>query len=74
MFNVFACSAKQAKKLVRNPSLLVFAAMAKPLQDPMALEAEDLQAAYKFASQHFNDCDELVNNRIHWACGSAPAV
>ena len=40
----------------------------------MLLDAQDLEAAYEFAAKRFNDCDELVNNRVRWGNGSVPAV
>ena len=40
----------------------------------MILEAPELKTAYEFAAKHFHDCDELLNNRVHWGDGSVPVV
>ena len=31
-------------------------------------------SAHVFATEHFRNCDELVNNRVHWCKGSLPAA
>ena len=68
------CSAKQVKKLVCNPEMEVFAALATDKQLELELEGTELPSAHAFAAEHFRNCDELVNNRVRWCKGSLPAA
>ena len=55
--NVFQCSVKQAKKLVKYPKVQVFAAIAQSKCKQLALDADELAAAHKSATENFKDCD-----------------
>ena len=63
--NVFQCSVKQAKKLVKDPKVQVFAAIVQSKSQQLALDADELAAAHEFATANFKDCDEFANNVIH---------
>ena len=68
------CSAKQVKKLVCNPEMEVFAVLATDKYLELELEGTELLSLHAFAAAHFCNCDELVNNRVHWCKGLLPAA
>ena len=63
--NVFQCSVKQAKKLVKDPKVWIFAEMVQSKYQLLALDADELAAAHEFAIANFKNCDEFANNVIH---------
>ena len=59
---MYACSTKQVKQLLKNPSVCVFAVLASVKAAKLQMNTKELNSAYHFASKHFKDCDEFVNN------------
>ena len=62
--NVFQYSVKQAKNLLKEPEVQVFAAIVQPKYQQLALDADELAAAHEFATANFKECDEFANNVI----------
>ena len=62
------------KWLLKDPSVCVFAVLALAKAAELQMNAEELNSAYHFASKHFKDCDELVNNVFHLDLVEAPIV
>ena len=60
--NVYACSTKQVKRLLKDPSVCIFAVLASAKAAKLQMNAKELNLAYHFASKHFKDCDEFINN------------
>ena len=59
---MYACSAKQVKWLLKDPSVCIFAVLASAKAVELQMNAGKLNSAYHFASKHFKDCDEFINN------------
>ena len=72
--NVFQCSVKQAKKLVKDPKVQVFAAIGQLKSQQLALDADGLAAAHEFATANFKECDEFANNVIYLDKEKLPAA
>ena len=60
--NVYACSTKQVKQLLKDPLVCVFAVPKLAKAAKLQMNAEELNLAYYFAFKHFKDCDEFMNN------------
>ena len=71
---MYACSAKQVKWLLKNPSVCVFAALALAKAAKLQMNAKELNLAYNFALKYFKDCDEFVNNVFCLDLAEAPVV
>ena len=71
---MYACSAKQVKRLLKDPLVCVFAVLALAKAAKLQMNAEELNSAYHFASKHFKDCDEFVNNVFCLDLVEAPVV
>ena len=72
--NVYACSTKQVKWLLKDPSVCVFAVLALAKAAELQMNAKELNSAYNFAFKHFKDCDEFVNNVFYLDLVEAPVV
>ena len=82
--NVFACSAKQAKRLLKQPGVTALLAMAKtktneplPSNDVVVGEGLNLSLVEKerarvFVQAHVGDCDEFVNSALYLRAKGAP--
>ena len=71
---MYACSAKQVKRLLKDPSVCIFAALALAKAAKLQMNAEELNLAYNFAFKHFKDYDEFVNNVFRLDLAEAPVV
>ena len=71
---MYACSAKQVKWLLKNPSVCVFLALALAKAAELQMNAEELNSAYNFSLKSFKDCNEFVNNEFHLDLVEAPVV
>ena len=71
---MYACSTKQVKWLLKDPSVCIFAVLTLAKASELQMNTEELTSAYYFASKHFKDCDEFVNNVFHLDLAEAPVV
>ena len=71
---MYACSTKQVKRLLKNPSVCIFAALALAKAAKLQMNAKELNSAYHFASKHFKDCDEFINNVFRLDLAEVPVV
>ena len=71
---MYACSAQQVKWLLKDPSVCLFAALALAKAAELQMNAEELNLAYHFASKHFKDCDEFINNVFRLDLVEVPIV
>ena len=72
--NVFQCSVKQAKKLVKDPKVQVFGAIVQSKSYELALDADEFAAAHNFANASFKNCDEFGSNMIYLDQEKLPAA
>ena len=82
--NVFACSAKRAKRLLKHRGVTALLAMAKTktikplLQNDVAVGEEvnlslmERERARVFVQAHVGDCDEFVNSALYLLVKGAP--
>ena len=59
---MYACSAKQVKQLLKDPSVCIFAALALVKAAKLQMSTKELNLAYHFTSKHFKDCNGFINN------------
>ena len=71
---MYACSAKQVKWLLKDPSVFVFAVLALAKAAKLQMNAKELNSAYNFAFKHFKDCNEFINNVFHLDLAEALVV
>ena len=71
---MYACSAKQLKRLLKDPLVCIFAVLALAKAAKLQMKAEELNLAYHFAFKHFKDCDEFINNVFRLDLAEAPVV
>ena len=58
---MYAYSTKQVKRLLKDPLVCIFAALALVKAAELEMNAKELNSAYYFASKHFKDCYKFVN-------------
>ena len=71
---MYAYSAKQVKRLLKDSSVCIFAALALAKATKLQMNAEELNSAYNFAFKHFKDCDEFGSNVVRLDLAEAPIV
>ena len=72
--NMYACSTKQVKQLMKDPLVCIFAVLSLAKAAELQMNAEELNSAYHFAFKHFKYCDEFVNNVFHLSLVEALVV
>ena len=71
---MYACSTKQVKWLLKNPSVCIFAVLASAKAAKLQMNAKKKKLAYNFAFKHFKDCDEFIDNVFHLGLVETPVV
>ena len=71
---MYACSAKQVKRFLKDPLVCIFVVLALAKATEQQMNAEELISAYHFAFKHFKDCDEFVNNVFRLDLAEVPVV
>ena len=71
---MYACSAKQVKWLLKDPSVCLFPVLALAKAAKLQMNDKELNLAYHFASKHFKDCNEFVNNVFRLDLVEVPIV
>ena len=71
---MYACSTKQVKRLLKDPSVCIFAVLASAKAAKLQINAKELNLAYYFAFKHYKDCDEFVNNLFCMELAEVPVV
>ena len=71
---MYACSTKQVKWLLKNPSVCIFSVLALAKVAELQMNAKEIASAYNFALKYSKDCDEFVYNVFCLDLAEVPVV